>query len=54
MLGLDRSATTQGHTSPYCSGWVGRDLPEGQEFTMEVDKVKDGVRTPLATFTLWA
>lgn len=54
MVGFDTSATTQGHTAGYCSPWTGHNLPEGTDFRMYVYSVKNGSRTWVNSYTLFA
>jgi hypothetical protein len=39
---FDRTATTSGHASAYCSGWGSGNIAEGAEVTLKVCNTKAG------------
>jgi hypothetical protein len=50
MANTDRTATTQGHASPYCSGWNTGNLTENTQWTLNVWMVRSGYSSRYAGY----
>ncbi|WP_374119465.1 hypothetical protein [Streptomyces sp. RKAG290] len=48
----DRTATTRGHNSPYCSPWKSGNIAEGTPVSVQVTNVDGGVTYPKGSLLL--